>query len=264
MSSNNKIGAKCLTNLHLKLSDKWILEAASTSDKEEEGTVGGDQEKEEGKEKEKEDQKEDKENQETVPTIVHKEAEGGSLGAQEEVQEQRQQEEALSEGEASQEEEGEELNDDDDTSSDKELRMPMKKKLVVTPRKSSRLASKGKRLVVGLDDDFSSHTALKPQTNVPPSLKPATPPTHHIPSPPPSPIPSTPPPTTATPASPHPYTSPVFGFVVFSNPSSVPTATLDLVLKNSRFFSPIFSPSKMKFMPLLPLLLISSLKWKHV
>ena len=49
MSSNNKIGAKCLTNLHLKLSNKGILEAVSTEDKEEDGSVGGDQEKEEEK-----------------------------------------------------------------------------------------------------------------------------------------------------------------------------------------------------------------------
>ena len=53
MSSNNKIGAKCLTNLHLKLSDKGILEAASTGDEEEEGSVGEDQEKEDRKEKKK-------------------------------------------------------------------------------------------------------------------------------------------------------------------------------------------------------------------
>ncbi|XP_057537985.1 vegetative cell wall protein gp1-like [Amaranthus tricolor] len=102
--------------------------------------------------------------------------------------------------------------------------MPMKKKPVVTPRKSSRLASKGKRPVVGLDDDSSSHTTLEPQITTPPSLKPATPPTQHIPSPLPSPIPSTPPPTTATPASPHPHTSPGLGFAAFSNPSSVPTS----------------------------------------
>ena len=109
--------------------------------------------------------------------------------------------------------------------------MPIKKKPVVAPRKRIRLTSKGKSLVVGLDDDSSSHTTLEPQTNGPPSPKPATPPTHHIPSPRPSPIPSTPPPTTATPVSPHPHTSPGFGFAAFSNPSSVPAATLDPVLK---------------------------------
>ena len=35
MSSNNKIGAKCLNNVHLKLSDKGILEEASIEDEEE-------------------------------------------------------------------------------------------------------------------------------------------------------------------------------------------------------------------------------------
>ena len=138
MSSNNKICAKCLTDLHLRLSDKEILEAASTEDEEEEGSVGGDQEKQEEKEKEKEDQKADKEDQRTLLTNTHEEVEVGSLGAQEEVQEQGEQEEALSEGEASKEEEGDKLDDNDDSSSDEEARMPMKKP-VVTPRKSSRL-----------------------------------------------------------------------------------------------------------------------------
>ena len=40
MSSNNKIGAKCLTNLHLKLLDKEISEATCTGDEEEEGSEG--------------------------------------------------------------------------------------------------------------------------------------------------------------------------------------------------------------------------------
>ena len=108
--------------------------------------------------------------------------------------------------------------------------MPVKKKPIVTPRKSSRLASKRKCPVVSLDDDSSSHTTLKPQPSAPPSPKSATPPTHHIPSPPPSPIPSTPPPTTATPTSPFPRTSPGLGFAGFSNSSSVPAAILNPVL----------------------------------
>ena len=58
--------------------------------------------------------------------------------------------------------------------------MPIKKKPVVAPRKRIRLTSKGKRPMVGLDDNSSSHTALEPQTNVPPSPKPATPPTNHM------------------------------------------------------------------------------------
>ena len=54
-------------------------------------------------------------------------------------------------------EEGEELednNNDDsnDDSSDEKVQMPIKKKPVLTPRKSRRLASKDKRPVV-LDDD---------------------------------------------------------------------------------------------------------------
>ena len=107
--------------------------------------------------------------------------------------------------------------------------MPMKKKSIMTPRKSSRLAFKGKRQVVSLDDDSSSP-------------KPATPPTHHIPSPLPSPIPSTPPPTTTTPASPLPRTSPGLGCAGFSNPSSVLAVILDPILNKlqnlqSQFYS---------------------------
>ena len=60
MSSNHKIGEKCLTNLYLKISDKGILEEAFIEDVEDENS---DEEKdEEGeKEKEKEEQKADKE-----------------------------------------------------------------------------------------------------------------------------------------------------------------------------------------------------------
>ena len=87
-------------------------------------------------------------------------------------------EESLSEWEASKEEEGEELdNDDDDTCSDEEVRMPMKKNPVVTPRKSSRLAFEGKRPMVSLDDYSSSHTTLEPQPlHLPPQNRP-----HHLP-----------------------------------------------------------------------------------
>ena len=107
--------------------------------------------------------------------------------------------------------------------------MPVQKKPIVTPRKSRRLASKGKSLVVSLDDDSSSHTTLKLQPTTPPSLKPATSPTHHIPSPPPSPIPATPPPIT-TQVSPPPHTSPSLGFADFTTKSSIPTASSDPVL----------------------------------
>ena len=44
MSSNNKIGAKCLNNLHLKLSNKGILEEATIKDVE---NKDSDEEKEE-------------------------------------------------------------------------------------------------------------------------------------------------------------------------------------------------------------------------
>ena len=228
MSSNNKIGAKCLTNLHLKLSDKGIMEEASIEDEEEEDS-NEEKDEEKEKEKEKKDQKAAEEEQETVPTTTHDEAEVGSQGAQEVVQERGEQGEALSEGEASKEEKGEEP-DDDDSSSDEEVRMLVKKKPIVTPRKSSRLASKRKCPVVSLDDDSSSHTTLEPLPTAPSSPKPATPLNHHIPSPPPSPIPSTPLQPTNTPASPLPRTWPGLGFADFSNPSSVPVAILDPVL----------------------------------
>ena len=61
-------------------------------------------------------QKATEEDQKTVPTATHEEAEVGSQGAQEELQERGEQEGALSEGESSKEEEGEELNDDDSSS----------------------------------------------------------------------------------------------------------------------------------------------------
>ena len=116
--------------------------------------------------------------------------------------------------------------------------MLVKKKSIVNPRKSSRLASKRKHLVVSLDDDSSSHTNLEPQPTAPSSPKPATPPTHHIPSP----IPFTPPPTTTTPASPLPHTSPGLGFAGFSNPSLVLATILDPILNilqdlQSQFYS---------------------------
>ena len=96
--------------------------------------------------------------------------------------------------------------------------MPVKKKPVLTPRKSKRLASKDKRPVV-LDDDSTK----------PPSPKLATPPSHHIPSPPPSPIPDSPPPITTQVSTP-PHTSPGLGFADFANQCSIPTASSDPVL----------------------------------
>ena len=120
--------------------------------------------------------------------------------------------------------------------------MSVKKKPIVTPRKSSRLASTGKCLVVSLDDASSTHTSLEPKPTTSPSPKPATPPTHHIPSPPVSLIPSTPPQTATTPPSPLSRTSPSLGFADFSNASSGPAALLDPVLNKlqdlqSQFYS---------------------------
>ena len=110
--------------------------------------------------------------------------------------------------------------EDDNDDSDEEVQLLVQKKHA-TPRKSRRLASKGKRPVVNLDDDSPSYTTLEPTSDAPPSPKPATSPSHQIPSPPPSPspIPFTPPPVTT-------HTSPGLGF---ANTSSVPTALLDSV-----------------------------------
>ena len=70
---------------YLKLLDKGIWEVGCTGDEEEEGSIRGDQEKEDEKEKEKTDLNVDEEDQKTVPTAVHEKAEGGSQGAQEKV-----------------------------------------------------------------------------------------------------------------------------------------------------------------------------------
>ena len=48
MSANNKIGVKCLNNLHLRVSKKGILEEISNEDLEEEKS---DEDKDEGEEK---------------------------------------------------------------------------------------------------------------------------------------------------------------------------------------------------------------------
>ena len=154
MSPNNKIGAKCLNNLHLRVSEKKILEDATVEDVENEDS---NQEKEE-KEKVEEDQKAEKEDTEPVPTTTHKEAEIGS---------QREQGEAVSEGETSKEDDGEALENDDsdDDSSDEEVRISVQKKPIVALRKSCRLASKGKRLVVSFDDDSILLTLFFIQSN---------------------------------------------------------------------------------------------------
>ena len=82
MSSNNKIGAKCLKNLHLKLNDNGILEDANEqvnvvdSDKEEEA------QKYEEERKKKVEEVLDKEDQEPVPSATVERAEACSLREQ--------------------------------------------------------------------------------------------------------------------------------------------------------------------------------------
>ncbi|XP_057532931.1 uncharacterized protein LOC130810823 [Amaranthus tricolor] len=103
MSPNNKIGAKSLNNLHLRVSEKGILEEIINENVEE---VNSEEEKEKGQNEreEKEDEKEE-----------------GKRGS----------EDAGSEGETSKEEEGEEPHDD--TFSDEEVRMPTKKEPTTPP-----------------------------------------------------------------------------------------------------------------------------------
>ena len=108
-----------------------------------------------------------------------------------------------------QEKEGEDTNNN--ISSNEEVRMPTKKKPLVKQRKSIRLASKGKRPVVSLNDDSSTHTSCEPKQTTPPSPKPDVPP---------SPILYKPPPTTT----PH---SLGLGFTSFSNPSVFADPILD-------------------------------------
>ena len=74
--------------------------------------------------------------------------------------------------------------------SKEEVSMPIVKQSGSTPRKSRRLANKGKRPVVILDDDSTSYRTAEPSN--PPSPKPTTPSSHHFPSPPPLPIPTSP------------------------------------------------------------------------
>ena len=210
MSPNNKIGAKCLNNLHLKLNDNGILEDTNEqvsvvdSDKEEEA------QKNEEEREENEEEVLEKEDQEPVPSATVERAKDCS---------KREQGEEASKGEA--EEQGEDVEEDidDNDDSDEEVQLQGQKQPVATPRKSRRLASKRKSPTVDLDDDSTSHNTFEPTNDAPPSPKPATPPSHQIPSPPPSPIPFTPPPVTT-------HTSPNHGFAS----TSVPTALLYSIL----------------------------------
>ena len=81
---------------------------------------------------------------------------------------------------------------EEDKEENEEESVPNKQQSGSTPRKIRRLASKGKRPVVILDDDSTSYTTAEPSH--PSSPKPTTPSSHHFPSPPQSPIPPSPPP----------------------------------------------------------------------
>ena len=216
MGPNNKIGAKCLNNLHLKLNDNGILENAN-----EQVNVDSDKEEEAHKNEEKEEEVPEKEDQESIPSATEK-AEGCSI---------REQGEVPSKGEAVREGEDVEEDNDENDVSDEEVLLPVQKQPITTPRKSRRLASKGKRPIVVLDDDSTSHNTVEPTYDKPPSPKPTTPPAHQIPSPLPSPIPSSPPLVTT-------HTSPNHGF----DHTSVPTTPLfSILLKlndlQSQFFA---------------------------
>jgi transposase-like protein len=197
MSANNKISERCLTNLHLQLNEKGILEHAIeevevSSDEEEKEKVEKEEEEEEVKEKEKEDQ-------EDVPSATT------------EAETDREQEEAVIEGE--QVEREEEMGQEDD----EDLHVPLKnikKPSVLTPRKSRRLASKGSP---SQHDDITSPTPPSPKPSSPKPMSPIPPPQ--------SPKATTPPPFTSPP-------SPT-GFEKESSPS--PATPIDLIL--SKFTS---------------------------
>ena len=102
---------------------------------------------------------------------------------EDEVQSQREHEDQSIEGESNRKGEGRGAADDD-SSTDQEVHIPLKKKDVVPPRKSSRLASKGitgkKKVIIGVDDDSSSHITPETHIDVPNSSpKPAKPPIKH-------------------------------------------------------------------------------------
>ena len=204
MSANNKIGVKCLNNLHLRVLEKGMLEEISNEDVEEEKS---DEDKDTGEEKNR-----IKEKKKRISRLFPLSQMMTEIVSQEE------QEESKSKGETSNEEEGEDP--DDHISSDEEVRMPTKKEPLVKQRKSIRLGSKRrlaykwKRLVISLDDDddSSTHTSSDPKQKTPPSPKPDVPPSPHIPLPSPSAIPCTPSPTTTP-------NSPGLGFTSFANPS---------------------------------------------
>ena len=129
---------------------------------------------------EQEEEGSENEEREPVPSATGK-AEGRS---------DREQEEVTSKGQVVKE--PVEKQKEDTGVNKEEVSMPIMKQSGSTPRKSRRLAAKGKRPIVVLDDDSTSYKTAEPSN--PPSPKPTTPSSHHFPSPPPSQIPTSPPP----------------------------------------------------------------------
>jgi hypothetical protein len=86
MSTNNKIGAKFLKNLHLNLNEKGILEDVIEIEE-----VSSDEEKDEKEKEEKGEKMEEEEDkaQETIPSANANEAEGCSQSPREEAQERK-------------------------------------------------------------------------------------------------------------------------------------------------------------------------------
>ena len=201
-----------MSNLHLKLNENGILENVC----EQVGVNSDNKEETNEVEKEKKFQEEeltDKEKQEPVPSATEK-AEGCS---------EREQEEVTSKGEAVKEDAAVEKEKEEN----EEVSVPDKQQPSSTPRKSQRLASKGKRQVVILDDNSTSYKTAEPSNLCSP--KPTTPSSRHFPSPPQSPIPSSPPPV---------HTSSNHGFGHFTVPT-VPLFSILLKLNDlqSRFFT---------------------------
>ena len=200
MGPNNKVGVKCLKNLRLRLTENGTLENIfeQSEDTNEEEEVEENVEEEEVNKEEQE---------EPVPSATEK-AEGHS--------EEEEQEENSCKGEVEKElvkvavEEEEKKNEKGSSPG-------------LTPRKSRRLASKGKKPVVVIDDDSTSYTTAQPSQ--PSSPRPATP-SYHKPSPPQSPIrPSSPPKSPIPSPSPVPP-SPHQGL----GDNTVPTAPLSSIL----------------------------------
>ena len=141
MGPNNKIGAKCFNNLHLKLNENGILENVTEQiddhfEKEEETNKAAEEKKEQ------EEEMFDKEDQEPALSATEK-AEGWS---------ERKQEEVPNKGEDVKEDEAVKKNKEENDVSNEKVSVPDKKQPSSTPKKSRMLASKGKRSAAILDD----------------------------------------------------------------------------------------------------------------